>query len=272
MTSAAAGTRKAPRHRPAAPVFWRTQEGVTRLVLNRPRSLNALDQETSNAFRRALRQVAREPSRVVVLTGSGEAFCAGGDLGFIERARRVPRERLPALMRRFYSSFLGLRDLPQATIAQVNGAAVGAGLCLAAACDLRTVLAGARLGFNFVRLGLNPGMAAWPLARAAFGEARARELLFTGRFFNGRQMAAWGAASFAAPGARRLEERTRALARELASLSGPALRLVKAETRVAADLEPFLAFEARGQAACFHGSDLAEGLAAVRERRRPRFA
>jgi enoyl-CoA hydratase/carnithine racemase len=84
-------------------------------------------------------------------------------------------------------------------------------------------------------------------------------------------MAAWGAASLAAPDARRLEERTRALALELASLSGPALRLVKAETRVAGGLDPFLSFEARGQAACFHGRDLAEGLAAVRERRSPRF-
>jgi enoyl-CoA hydratase len=98
-------------------------------------------------------------------------------------------------MRRFYGSFLSIRGLPQVTITKMQGSAVGAGLCLALATDLRVVCDDARLGFNFVRLGLNPGMAAWPLARFAFGDSRARELLFTGRFFTGRELFDWGAAS-----------------------------------------------------------------------------
>ncbi|MDE2490252.1 MAG: enoyl-CoA hydratase/isomerase family protein, partial [Elusimicrobia bacterium] len=178
----------------------RTEGDVTRLTLNRPEALNALSEPLAREFAAAVRRTARERTRVVLLEGAGRAFCAGGDLGFIAENRRRPEAALAARMRRFYGAFLSVRDLPQVTIAKVHGAAVGAGLCLALACDLRVVADDARLAFNFVRLGLNPGMAAWPLARAALGEARARELLFTGRFFAGRELAAWGAAAAAAPG------------------------------------------------------------------------
>ena len=174
-------------------------------------------------------------------------------------------------MRRFYGSFLSVRTLPQVTIAKIHGPAVGAGLCLALATDLRVVGDDARLGFNFVRLGLNPGMAAWPLARAAFGDARARDLLFTGRFFSGRELFDWGAASVRAKGSRELAKAADAFASDAASNSSESLRLLKRETRLGEDLTPFLDFEARGQALTFQGADLAEGVAAVRERRPPRF-
>jgi enoyl-CoA hydratase/carnithine racemase len=175
-------------------------------------------------------------------------------------------------MRKFYGSFLSMRALPQATIAKIHGPAVGAGLCLALAADMRVVCDDARLGFNFVRLGINPGMAAWPLARAAFGDARARELLFTGRFFSGRDLHAWGAASARAATPAELDAVADELARKVASGSGESLRLLKAEMSIGADPSPFLAHEARGQAKTFKGSDIAEGVAAVRERRPPRFA
>src|SRR5579885_2134579 len=141
-------------------VEWSTRGAVTRLTLNRPRALNALSEELAAEFAAAVRAIAREPSKAVILSGAGTAFCAGGDLAFIEKNRRRTAPRLVPLMRKFYGSFLSIRALPQVTIAKVHGAAVGAGLCLALACDLRVVSDDARLGFNFVRLGLNPGMAA----------------------------------------------------------------------------------------------------------------
>lgn len=254
-----------------AQVTWRTDGAVTRLRLDRPQALNALSEAMAAEFAAAVKKVAREKSKVVVLEGAGAAFCAGGDLEFIELNRRRPAAALVGLMRRFYGSFLSVRDLPQVTIAKVHGPAVGAGLCLALACDLRVVTLDAKLGFNFVRLGLNPGMAAWPLARAAFGDARARELLTTGRFFTGRDLLSWGAASGAAPLAGELDGVAEDLARTVAAGSGAALRLLKAETRLSDDLGPFTAHEARGQSLTFRGRDLGEGLAAVRERRAPRF-
>jgi enoyl-CoA hydratase/carnithine racemase len=252
-------------------VSWRTDGAVTRLTLNRPGSLNALSEELAAEFAAAVKRVAREKSKVVLLEGAGPAFCAGGDLAFIEANRRRKPSALVHLMRKFYGSFLSIRTLPQVTIAKIHGPAVGAGLCLALAADLRVVCDDARLGFNFVRLGLNPGMAAWPLARAAFGDARARDLLFTGRFFSGRELFDWGAASVRTPRAQGLNAAAEGLARTVASNSASCLRLLKKETRLREDLSPFLEFEARGQARMFSGPDLGEGLAAVRERRLPRF-
>lgn len=252
-------------------VLWETRGAVTRLRLNRPESLNALDAATAKEFKAAVKRIARERSRVVILTGAGSAFCAGGDLGFIEGNTRRRKEELYPLMRGFYQSFLDIQKLPQVTIAQINGAAVGAGLCLALACDLRAATAEAKLAFNFVRLGLNPGLAAWPLALRAFGDAKARELLFTGRFFTGQDLHAWGAASVAAKTAEALEGHASALALEIAAHSSVALRHLKTETRLSSRLEPFLKLEARGQAEAFKSPDIVEGVAAIKERRPPRF-
>ena len=252
-------------------VAWRTDGAVTRLTLNRPASLNALSEELAAEFAAAVKRVAREKSKVVILEGAGSAFCAGGDLGFIDVNRRRKAAVLVPLMRKFYGSFLSIRTLPQVTIAKIHGSAVGAGLCLGLATDLRVVCDDARLGFNFVRLGLNPGMAAWPLARASFGDARARELLFTGRFFSGRELFDWGAASARASGEETLSAAADDLARGVAAGSFESLRLLKAEMRLGENLMPFLLYEARGQARTFKGRDIAEGVAAVRERRAPQF-
>ncbi len=252
-------------------VRWETKGSVARLTLGRPEALNALDVPLLEDLRRALDGVAESPAKVLVITGAGSAFSAGGDLAFLEGSVGFPKSRLRPRMRWFYDSVLRLRSLPQATIAQVNGAAVGAGLCLALACDLRTALSDARCSLNFVKLGLSPGMGAWPLSRAAFGDARARELLFTGRFFSGADMRAWGAAVETADSPAALEGLTAALAGEIASRSGVALRKLKEETLLSEPLARFLAFEAAAQTHSFHEDDIREGLAAVRERRAPRF-
>ncbi|MBI3553091.1 MAG: enoyl-CoA hydratase/isomerase family protein [Elusimicrobia bacterium] len=252
-------------------VRWKTEGLVTWLTLSRPEALNALGEAEARQFAAALPKIAKEKSRVVVLTGEGKAFCSGGDMAFIEANRKRPKAALPALMREFYTCFLGLRALPQVSVALINGAAVGAGLCLALACDVRTVLTEARLALNFVRLGLNPGMAAWPLARAAFGDARARELLLTGRFFTGKDLHQWGAAAFAVDTRAELWTATDELARHLASQSWDSLTILKDEMRLGEDLGAFLELEAKGQALCFKGPDIAEGVAAAREKRAPKF-
>lgn len=251
-------------------VLLSTDGAVTTLTLNRPEALNAMSEALAADFAAAVKRAAKERSRVVVVQGAGSAFSAGGDLAFIEKNRARPKAGLAPLMRRFYGSFLSVRSLPQVTISKIHGPAVGAGLCLALACDLRVAAEDAKLAFNFVRLGLNPGMAAWPLARAAFGDARSRELLFTGRAFTGKDLHAWGAAVSAVSPAE-LDAECAALALTVASGSGASLRLLKAETRIGEDLTASLAHEARGQAETFKGPDIIEGVAAVRGRRPPKF-
>lgn len=252
-------------------VSLRTERSVTTLRLERPEALNAMSEAMAREFAAAVRRASREKSKVLVLEAAGHAFSAGGDLAFIEQNMKRPKAALAGIMRRFYGDFLSIRDLPQVTIAKVHGTAVGAGLCLALACDLRVVVSDAKLGFNFVRLGLNPGMAAWPLARAAVGDARARDLLFTGRLFTGRDLHSWGGACAESAVPAELDAVCAELSGRIASGSAESLRILKAETRLGLDLSPYLVHEAKGQAATFKGSDLAEGVAAIRQRRAPKF-
>lgn len=252
---------------------FETREGVTRLWLNRPETLNAMSEETAREFDRILKKVAKLKSRAVILSGRGTAFSAGGDLAFIEANMKRSRADLKKRMKRFYESFLAVRNLPQATIAEINGHAVGAGLCLAFACDLRFARADAKMGFNFVRLGLAPGLAAWPLAKAVLGDQRARELLLTGRFFTGRELASWGGAVEALELHAEVTASAEAAARAIAAGSPLALRHLKRELRLSdAHLAGYLKAEAEGQAECFGGAELREGVAAIREKRPPRFA
>ena len=252
-------------------VSLRTVGFVSTLRLERPEALNAMSEAMAREFAAAVKRAAREKSKVLVLEGAGPAFSAGGDLAFIEANMKKPKASLAPVMRRFYGDFLSIRDLPQVTIAKIQGTAVGAGLCLALACDLRVVVDDAKLSFNFVRLGLNPGMAAWPLARAAMGDARARDLLFTGRVFSGRELHGWGGASALAATPFEVDGVCAELAQRVASGSGESLRILKAETRIEGDISPYLAHEAKGQASTFKAADLAEGVAAIRQRRPARF-
>jgi enoyl-CoA hydratase/carnithine racemase len=253
---------------------------VAILTLHDPERRNAMSEAMGEAFSEQVAGLAADPDlRAVVLTGAGEAFCAGGDLGMIEgRARqgkerpRLARREIREGMRGFYGLFLSIRDLPCPTLAAINGHAIGAGLCVALACDLRVASRDAKLGLNFTRLGLHPGMGAtWTLPRLV-GAARAAELLYTGRLISGAEAAEIGMVNRACAPDRVLAECLE-LAREVAqaaplAVAGVKRALVRSQT---AALDDQLTFEASEQAVCFESRDVHEGLAAARERRAPRF-
>lgn len=249
---------------------------VAILSFNDPERRNAMSQAMGEAFAERMAELGRDRDlRALVLTGAGRAFSAGGDLGMIEgRADQAGSGRGAVRdgMRRFYGLFLSLRELPFPSVAAINGAAVGAGLCVALACDLRIAAADAHLGLNFARLGLHPGMGAtWTLPRLV-GPERAAELLYTGRALRGEEAAAIGLVSRALP-AEQVLPAARALASEIAASAPLAVRGVKRALARSLDvgLEDQLWFEASEQADCFSSQDVREGLAAVRERRPPRF-
>ncbi len=256
------------------------QGHVATLCLNDPERRNAMSQAMGEEFATRVAELAADPGlRAVILTGTGHAFSAGGDLAMIqERADRATAQPTTArsgvgdAMRSFYRLFLSVRDLPCPTIAALHGSALGAGLCVALACDVRIASASARLGLNFTALGLHPGMGAtWTLPRLV-GPARAAELLYSGRLVTGEEALAMGLVSRALPSEEVLPA-ARALAAEFAAAGPLANRAVKrALARSAgASLEDQLAFEAEEQAATLASRDVQEGLAAARERRRPDF-
>ena len=147
----------------------------------------------------------RDDVRAVVLTGAGSAFSGGGDLALLadKAARAKAGEDQTASMREFYEVFLSVVRAPFPVLAAVNGHAIGAGACVAVACDLAVVAREAKIGFNFVRLGIHPGMGgSWTLPRLV-GPQRAAELLYTGRLFTGVEAADYGLALEALPTKRR---------------------------------------------------------------------
>lgn len=253
---------------------------VATLVLNDPGRRNALSEAMGEALLAQVTRLARDSAlRAVILTGAGPNFCAGGDLEMLEaRGREAAASADPAraavrdAMRGFYARFLSLCDLPCPIVAALHGAAIGAGLCLALACDLRLVASGTRLGLNFTRLGLHPGMGATWLLPRLVGPAAAAELLYTGRALPAEEAVRMGLASrVLAPEA--LLPAARELAAEIAASAPLAVRGVKRSLRRSpgAELEDQLGFEAALQAQSLATRDAREGIAALRERRPPRF-
>jgi 2-(1,2-epoxy-1,2-dihydrophenyl)acetyl-CoA isomerase len=153
---------------------------ITTVTLNRPERSNALDSPTARALADAIDHA--QDARVTILTGAGRAFCAGGDLEELERwTDLAPEEIGQALYEGYQGMIRAIRRSPSIVIAAINGAAVGAGLDLALACDLRVASDDAKLGQVWVGLGVIPGTGGAWLTQALAGPTRAAELLLTGR-------------------------------------------------------------------------------------------
>lgn len=176
----------------------RVAPGVVLLTLNVSDRRNAMTEELTAAWVQSVANIGEDHSvRAVIVTGAGSAFCSGGDLSWLEStARNSPSlSDLRTRMKAFYQAWLSIRDLRVPSIAAVNGPAVGAGLCLALACDLRYASPKASFSAPFTSVGVHPGMAATRLLPEAIGAARARDMFLTGRTISADDAVMWGLAS-----------------------------------------------------------------------------
>ena len=244
---------------------------VATLTLDRPEALNALTVAVKVALREALERIAADRAiRAVILTGAGRAFCAGQDLAERERADAAPLD--VELRERYNPIIRALRSMGQPVIAAVNGVAAGAGASLALACDLRIAAEEARFVLAFGRIGLVPDSGAtWFLPRL-IGQARAAELALVGDPILADEALRIGLVSRVVPGDG-LMPQARALADRIAAGAPLALALTKGALERAAtiDLETAMEGEAKLQGIAGASSDHAEGLAAFRDKRLPRF-
>jgi enoyl-CoA hydratase len=254
---------------------------IVTLHFNDPDHLNAMTRAMGECFRQCVGDLAQDESiRAVILTGEGRAFSAGGDLDMLQaqadRGAAAPGTAWRGIrddMTTFYRLFLSIRDLPCPSIAAINGHAIGAGFCVALGCDFRYVAAEAKLGLNFTRIGLHPGMGAtWTLPRLV-GPALASELLYTSRTISGEEAGRIGLANRVLAGEEVLAE-AESTAQEIAGNAPLAVRAVKRALRRTenASIEDQLQFEASEQARNFESADANEGISAVREKRSPDFA
>jgi enoyl-CoA hydratase len=247
--------------------------GVVLVTLDFPERRNCMDLAMTAAWTRLLTELARDPGlRAVVVTGAGTAFSSGGDTSWIGADAALGVHGLRDRMLRYYRSWLAVRELPVPVIAAINGPAVGAGAALALACDIRWGSEAATMSFPFTRLAIHPGMGSTWLLRDVAGNAVARDLLLTGRPVRGADLLAYGLVTRIIDSAA-FAETVVAFADEIALTAPIAERSTLQVLRSAAptSLDAALEAEALAQAVTMTTDDLVEGLAAARERRRPRF-
>ncbi len=247
--------------------------GVALIEIADPETRNALTAETVAGLETVLAAYDDDPAgKAAVLTGRGPVFCSGGNTKAMGSARPKPLARKEAMWRGLQALLRGLHALDKPLIAAVNGPAVGAGADLALHCDIRYVAETAYLRTGYIDLGLVPGAgAAWLLPRLV-GTSRALELLWTGRRVDAAEALELGLASRVVP-VDELLDASLDLAATIATKPAHVVRLVKRMVRDGASMPIGAALDLASShfAVLQETEDHAEGVAALRERRDPRF-
>ncbi|HKC05524.1 MAG TPA: enoyl-CoA hydratase [Methylomirabilota bacterium] len=260
----------------SADLIEQVKDGVAVLTLNRPDRLNAMSRPMLDALLEALPRLAEDAAvGVVVLTGAGRGFCAGGDVKAMaegtELGGQTMEEKAQALRSRMETS-RWLHEMPKPTIAMMRGPAAGAGLSLAMACDMRIASDTVKLGTAFARVGYSGDFGGSYYLTQLVGTAKARELYFTADLLDAQQALGLGLVNRVVEDAR-LEEETMGLASRLARGPRVAYRYMKRNMNAAesASLKEMLDLEAWNHTRTGMTEDHREAARAFVEKREPQF-
>lgn len=256
-------------------LLYAVQDRIATLTLNRPERLNALGDTLREDLLDAVHKAAADPDvRVLIVTGAGKGFCSGGDVKAMSERDQAGQsssldEQVAPLRDRV---ILAMRDCPKPVIAAVNGAAAGAGMNLALACDMRVASTAAKFVQAFVKRGLHPDWGgSWFLPRIV-GTAKACELIFTGDTIDAAEALRLGIVNaVAAP--EDLMAKATELARKIAGGPPIAIRLAKRGIyrNMESDLRGGLEYETFAMNLCRQTEDSKEGVKAFMEKRAPSF-
>jgi 2-(1,2-epoxy-1,2-dihydrophenyl)acetyl-CoA isomerase len=250
------------------------QGGIVTLVMNRPEKLNALNNELASALIKTFTELEQDASvHVVVLSGAGRAFCAGGDLSVIGKGRQTgDTKELEPLLRSGMQAVLKIRTMPQPVIAVVQGAAAGAGMNIALAADIRLASEDATFGENFARVGLYPDYGGTYFLPQLVGPAKAAEMFYTGDMIDAQAALRLGIVNHVYPAAQ-LAGEVQALAEKIAQGPPVSIRAIKQAVFGAQkkELAHALEQEVRQQVQCYLTEDCREGIRAFMEKRRAKF-
>jgi 2-(1,2-epoxy-1,2-dihydrophenyl)acetyl-CoA isomerase len=251
------------------------KDGIATLTLNRPERLNALGGTLREDLHDAItRSAADSEVRVMIITGAGKGFCAGGDVKAMNenRERGAVRPIAEKVAPGRDRTLLAMRDAPQPIIAAINGAAAGAGMNLALGCDIRIASTAAKFSQAFVRRGLHPDWGGTYFLPRTVGMARAAELIFTGDVIDAAEALRLGLVSrVVSP--EELMPAAHELARKIAAGPPIAIRLAKRALyhNADCDLRQALEFETFAQNICQDTEDAREGISAFVDKRAPHF-
>jgi 2-(1,2-epoxy-1,2-dihydrophenyl)acetyl-CoA isomerase len=256
-------------------LLYETQDGIATLTMNRPERLNALGDTLRQDLYDAVIRASSDPHvRVIILTGAGRGFCAGGDIKAMNEAkeRQTARPLLDKVAPLRDKVVLAMRDAPQPIIAAINGPAAGAGMNIALACDIRIASTTAKFGETFVKRGLHVDWGGTYFLPRVVGMAKACELIFTGEVIGADEALALGIVSKVVPPEQLMPEVHR-LAHTIAAGAPIAIRLAKRALyhNQEVGLRAALEFETFAQNICFETEDAKEGIRAFVEKRAPKF-
>jgi len=244
-------------------------DGVKTIMLNRPERRNAMTPEMQDELITAFEKAAAGHCRVVVLTGAGEAFCAGLDMQHLQAIADKSQAEHVADAERVARLFRTLYELPKPTIAVVQGAAIAGGTGLATICDFTLAAHGVKFGFTEVKIGFVPALVSAFLS-LQIGDKRSRDLLLTGRLFSAEEAERLGLVNEVLPG-EELAGRASSLANCLKNNSPQSMaatkRLMAAQNQAWLDAAIGHAMTANAEARAMH--DFREGVASFLEKRKP---
>ncbi|MGH3435103.1 MAG: enoyl-CoA hydratase/isomerase family protein [Sciscionella sp.] len=253
-------------------------DGVGTILLNRPHRKNAFTMDMIDQWAEILRAARTDSTvRVVVVTGAGDAFCSGVDLGPLDadapaRARPGPLQRKEHLTEHVHRIPLALEDLDKPVIAAVNGVAVGAGMDMALMCDMRVMAGSARLSEGYIRVGLVPGDGGCYFLPRLVGTAKALELMLTGDFIGAEEAGRLGIANRVVEDGE-LTAAVAELASKIATAPPVAVRAIKRAVYQSSrtDLRTALDLISSHMGVVTSTDDSAEAFAAFREKRAGRY-
>jgi methylglutaconyl-CoA hydratase len=245
------------------------EDGIKTIMLNRPERRNAMTPEMQDELIAALERAAVGHNQVVLLTGAGDAFCAGLDMVHLQAMASKSQSEHVADAERVARLFRALYELPKPTIAVVHGAAIAGGTGLAMICDFTFAAPGVKFGFTEVKIGFVPALVSAFLA-LQIGDKRSRDLLLTGRLFQAEEAERLGLVSEVVPG-EALAARATSLAQCLKTNSPQSMaatkQLLAAQNKAWLDLAIAHALTANSEAHAMH--DFKEGVTAFLEKRKP---
>ncbi|HNX22442.1 MAG TPA: enoyl-CoA hydratase [Spirochaetota bacterium] len=249
---------------------WIKKDGICTITMNSPKTLNALSENLTTCLEEAFEDCFDESIRAVVLTGSGKAFCAGGDLqGMLEMGAPKWLQQVPKKLAVVISA---IRSLPKPVIAAVNGPAMGVGMSVAMACDLRIASDRASFVQSYTSVGLSPD-GAWSLTvPRIIGLSKAMEMLLLDTPVKAEEALRLGMVSMVVTAESFLEE-TEKLAMKLAA--GPTMAFARGKQLInrslLRELECQMENERQSIMAGGASADFAEGADAVFKKRKPEF-
>jgi enoyl-CoA hydratase/carnithine racemase len=254
-------------------LLYEVKDKIATITLNRPDKLNAFTGPMIDAWARALADAQADPNvNVIVVTGAGRAFCAGGDVARMGEGEPTPLDHKNQLWEHIHRVPKTLETVDKPVMAMVNGLAVGAGMGMTVMCDVRVAAQSARFSTGYVKVGLVPGDGDTYFLPRLIGAAKALDLLWTADFVEAPEALRLGIVQRVYPDAE-LREQTYAFARQIADGPQVPIRMIKrlVYQSLRLDLRTHLDLVSSHMGLVRQTLDHKEGVAAFKEKRAPKF-